>query len=278
MTLLSLREGQLLAEIDPEAGGSLARFTVGDHDILRPGLDGRGGTQGAAYPLVPYSNRIANGRFEFDGKPIIVPANWPNMRHPMHGDGWAASWQVLHADRGCASIAFEHDGWSGWPFRYRAVQEFRLEAGALRVRMSLENREAHDVPGGLGLHPFFVREPDCELAFHAEAVWLADIEVLPISRVSLPPHWDFSRGQRPDTVALDNCFDGWDGRATVTWPSRKLKLELHASEIFRHAVVFTPPGRPFFCCEPVSHANGQIGRTRLAAGGTLAGEIRFTIS
>ena len=278
MTLLSLRDGHLLVEIDPEAGGSVARFAVHDRDILRPGPNGRGGTQGACFPLVPYSNRIANGRFEFDGKVVTLPANWPHLRHPMHGDGWSAAWQVVHADSTSASIAYEHDGQSGWPFRYRAVQEFRLRAGRLAVGLRLENREAYDVPGGMGLHPFFVREPDCQLAFRAASVWLADVEVLPISRVGLPPRWDFSRGERPDAVALDNCFDGWDGTATVTWPSRQLKLELRASEIFRHAVVFTPRGRPFFCFEPVSHANGQIGRTRLAAGGALAGEIIFAIS
>ena len=276
MTLLSLRAGRLLVEIDSEAGGSLARFTVDGRDILRPGK----GTQGACYPLVPFSNRIANGRFEFQGRTIEVPRNWPDpsVHHPMHGDGWAAVWRVERADATSAEISFEHTGQSGWPFRYRARQEFRLDSDSLAVRMTLENREPQAAPGGMGLHPFFVREPDSELFFHADDVWLADAEVLPTRRIAVPAEWDFSHGQRPDAVALDNCFDGWDGEASIVWPARRLRLGLRASEPFRHAVVFTPPARPFFCIEPVSHANGQVGRTHIGAGAVLSGEIVFRIA
>ncbi len=275
MTLLSLRHGRLLVEIDPEAGGSLARFAVDGRDILRPGK----GTQGACYPLVPFSNRIANGRFEFEGRTVEVPRNWPDpsVRHPMHGDGFAAVWRVERADAASATISFEHDGRSGWPFRYRARQEFHLRPDSIAVRLTLENREAHAVPGGLGLHPFLVRDADCELFFHADEVWLADAEVLPTRRIAVPNEWDFSHGRRPDDVPLDNCFDGWDGEASIVWPSRKLRMELRATEPFRHAVVFTPPSRPFFCIEPVSHANGRIGLTRLGPGATLSGEAVFRI-
>ena len=44
---------------------------------------------------------------------------------------------------------------------------------------------------------------------------------------------------------------------------------------FRHLVIYVPKGRPYFCVEPVSHANGAIARSLLASGGTLAGEIVF---
>jgi aldose 1-epimerase len=79
-------------------------------------------------------------------------------------------------------------------------------------------------------------------------------------------------------VALDNCFDGWDGRATIAWPARRLRLDLAAPGPFRHLVIYTPPGQPFFCVEPVSHANGQVGLAALAARGTLAGEVQFRLS
>ena len=131
---------------------------------------------------------------------------------------------------------------------------------------------------GIGLHPYFVRDAATALACRSTAVWLGDAEVLPIERVDVPPHWDFSTLRRVDDVDLDNCFDGWDGRATIVWPNRGLRLELSASEPFRHAVIYVPPQRPYFCVEPVSHANGQVGASLLAAGETLAGEIAFRLS
>jgi aldose 1-epimerase len=273
MTVLPLRTGRLAVDIDPEAGGSLSRFSVGGIDVLRRGR----GTEGACYPLVPYSNRIANGRFTFEGQEIVVPPNWRGLRHPMHGDGWAHPWSVVRADAQRAEIIYEHDDRRRWPFRYRARQTFFLHEQELVAWIAIENLEARAVPAGLGLHPFFVRDPDSELCFHADDVWLADAEVLPIKCVTVPEAWDFKQGRRPDDVALDNCFAGWDGRATLSWPSRGLQLALSASSPFRHVVIYTPPGRPFFAVEPVSHANGAIGRTHLDAGATLAGVISFKV-
>ena len=262
MTLLSLKVGRLAVEIDPESGGAMARFTSGDADVLRPG---------------PFSNRIAHGRLAFDGGDIIMAPNWPGLRHPMHGDGWAHAWSVMKSGAASATISYIHDGLTGWPFRYRASQRFRLDDDRLEIEIAVQNGENHAVPAGLGLHPFFVREPDCELFFHADEVWLADAEVLPTNRVAVPDGWEFEHGRRPDDVVLDNCFAGWDGAATIRWPGRGLRLVVEASEIFRHLVVYTPPDRPFFCVEPVSHANGQLAATRLEAGATLAGAVSFRV-
>ena len=276
MTPLLLRAGRLALSLSPEAGGSITRFAVDGSDLLRPAATASG-KDNSCYPLVPFSNRIANGRVSFDGTTIELAPNWPDVRHPMHGDGWARPWRVTGGDQRSAELVYEHDGKQGWPFRYCARQTFRLDEKSLNVEMSLENLEARPVPGGMGLHPFFVRDPDSELAFKADAVWLGDAEVLPTERVAVPERWDFARSRRVDDVDLDNCFIDWEGAASITWPSRRLRLDLSATGPFRHLVVFLPPGRNFFCVEPVSHANGAIASTRIAAGATLSGEINFTI-
>ena len=148
--------------------------------------------------------------------------NWPGVNHPMHGDGWAHAWQVVRSDAQSAEIVYEHEragDEGGWPFRYRARQSYRLDVrSADRSTMSLENLEDRPVPAGIGLHPFFVRDADSELHCRTEAVWRTDAEVLPIERIVVPPAWDFSRSRNVNEVTLDNCFDGWDGRATIGWP------------------------------------------------------------
>ncbi len=285
MTLLSLRTGRLAVDLAPSAGGSIARLAWDGRDVLRPMAEAEiasgKGNNASAYPLVPFSNRIAGGRLDFEGEKIHLERNWSGVNHPMHGDGWSHGWQVGHSDECSAEIAYTHERAGergGWPFRYRATQSYRVDDDRLKIRIAIENLEDRSVPAGIGLHPFFVREPDTELACRATDVWLADAEILPTERVAVPPKWDFTTSRRVNHVVLDNCFDGWDGRAAIVWPRRKLRLVLEATEPFRHLVVFIPPDRPFFCVEPVSHANGQIGRTRLAAGATLAGEITFRLS
>jgi aldose 1-epimerase len=285
MPLLSLKTGRLAAELAPAAGGSLARLTVDGVDVLRrmteADIASGKGNNAAAYPLVPYSNRIKDGQLVFEGEAFHLKRNWPGVNHPMHGDGWAHGWQIDDSDARSAEISYLHeragsDG--GWPFRYRARQSYRLEDDRLTVRMALENLEDRPVPAGIGLHPFFMRDADTELACRSKAVWMADAGVLPIKRVVVPPQWDFSASRKLDGVVLDNCFDGWDGRATITWPKRRLRLALEASQPFRHLVIYVPPGRDFFCVEPVSHANGLVGLSPLVPGATLAGEIVFHVS
>jgi aldose 1-epimerase len=284
MTLLSLRTGRLAVVLAPAAGGSLARLTVDGVDILRPmtqaDIASGKGSNAAAYPLVPYSNRIKDGQLIFEGEAFHLKRNWPGVNHPMHGDGWAHGWQVENSDARSAEISYLHEragGDGGWPFRYRARLFYRLDDDRLTVRMVLENLEDRPVPAGIGLHPFFLRDADTELACRAKAVWAADADVLPIERVMLPPQWDFAASRRVDGIALDNCFDGWDGRAAITWPTRRLRLALEASQPFRHLVIYVPPGRDFFCVEPVSHANGLVGLSPLGPGATLAGEIAFHV-
>ncbi len=236
------------------------------------------GNDTACYPLVPFSGRIAHGRLVFDGTQIQLKPNWPGVRHPMHGDGWAKPWTVLASDGHSADLLCAHDGKEGWPFRYRARQTFRLEDDALTVRMSVENLENHAVPAGMGLHPFFTREGDAELACRTQYAWLTDAEVLPVERIAVPHRWDFSAARPVDDVVVDSGFEGWDGKATIAWPRAGLRLEMTATEPFRDLIIYIPPGRPFFCVEPVSHMPGALGATRLVAGATLAGEVVFRLS
>lgn len=282
MKLLSLRTGRLGLDLAPQAGGSMARFTADGVDLLRPttpqSVDSGRGNNSSCYPLVPFSGRIANGRLVFDGAEIVLKPNWPGVRHPMHGDGWAKPWAVTRSDAHAADIVYEHDGSDGWPFRYRARQAYRLAADALTVAMSLENLESRDVPAGFGLHPFFVRDAETELSCRTRHVWQTDAEVLPTKRIDVPPEWDFSASRKVDAVRLDNGFEDWDGRATIVWPRAGLRMTMEATEPFRNLVIYIPPNQPYFCVEPVSHMPGAIGSTRLAAGAALAGEIVFRLS
>lgn len=275
MTVLSLRAGRLAVDLAPDAGGSIARFAIETAgtiiDLLRPtDADAK-----ACYPLVPFSNRIANGRLIVDGEEFILKPNWPGQRHPMHGDGWARPWQVARQEGRSAELVYEHDGREGWPFRYRARQVFDLGEEGLSVGMTIENLESRAVPAGLGLHPFFPRDADTELACRVEGVWRADADVLPVDRIAVPPEWNFAASRPVDGVVLDNCFDGWEGSATIRWPRRGLGLSLVATQPFRHLVIYVPKARPYFCVEPVSHANGAVAQTSLPQGETLAGEVLF---
>jgi aldose 1-epimerase len=284
MSLLTLRTARLGLDLAPGAGGAIARFTVDGADVLRPmtaaDIASGKGNNGSCYPLVPFAGRIRDGRLDFHGEQIRLAPNWPGARHPLHGDGWSHAWQVVRSDGTSAAISYLHERageQGGWPFRYRAGQHFRLEDDRLTIRMTLENLEERPVPGGFGLHPFFVRDADSELVCRSETVWLMDAEVMPTQRVAVPPAWDFGTGRKVNDVALNTCFEGWDGRATLTWPQRRLRLDMATSAPFGNLVLFMPSGERFFCVEPWSHGLGQADWVPLGPRATLEGEVVFQV-
>ena len=71
---LTLVCGTLSLGIRPEIGGSISHFRQGAADILRPAPpDSRQPLDMACFPLVPFANRIAGGRFRFENHDVALP-------------------------------------------------------------------------------------------------------------------------------------------------------------------------------------------------------------
>ena len=258
MESITLRQGPLGVTLAPGIGGSIARFwsdaADAGLDFLRPTPSealARGEPGGlSSFPLVPWSNRIRAGRFTFGGRSIALT---PNLRgHAIHGLGYRTSWTV--ADRGPSEAVLDHRHAAGeWPWSYRATQRIALTASGLDVEMVVTNESETTMPVGLGWHPYFPRTAATTLHAHVTGIWLTDDEILPTACVTPPTDRDPRRGLAVDRVALDNVFLGWDREAVITWPERHARLRLTARGPLTTLVVYTPPGEPFFCAEPVSH-------------------------
>jgi aldose 1-epimerase len=272
MDPITLRSGPLGVVLSPLVGGAIARFWgeregAAAAELLRPTPDAalarRDPWATACFPLVPWSNRIREGRFAFGGRTVSLPPNRPQARHAIHGLGFEAPWTVV--DLGPARAALEHVHAPGaWPWAYRAVQRIALTPAGLELELSLENRGDAAMPAGLGWHPYFPRTPETMLTACVGGLWLTDAEVLPLACVTPPADRDPGRGLAVDRVVLDNAYVGWDGRAVVAWPERRARLRLAAGGPLGTLVVYTPPGEGFFCAEPVSHVTDAF---NLAAGG-----------
>jgi aldose 1-epimerase len=275
MEPITLRSGPLGLALAPAVGGAIVRFWSdapgAPVELLRPTseLALRQGDPGvtASYPLVPWSNRIRDGRFTFGGRTITLAPNRPNERHPLHGHGFLAPWTVLDRAPSTATLEYRHAP-DAWPWAYRARQGLRLTPTELELTLALTNEGDAPMPAGLGWHPYIPRTPETTLTARISEIWLTDPEILPVSCVAPSPDRDPRRGLAVDRTALDNVFVGWDGHAVVTWPERGARLRLAASEPLRTLVVYTPPRQPFFCAEPVSHVTDAFNRAAAGHGDT----------
>lgn len=255
--LIELRDGKASVAIAPDIGGSLLWFRWLEDsqtiDWLRPAgaeaLAGRDPAGVACFPLVPYSNRIRDGRFEFDGRRIQLPV-CPDDPHFEHGHGWRQPWSVEKSGPSQAVLRYRHLP-DGWPWGYEAEQEITLANGILQVRLTLRNLAEHRMPAGFGLHPYFPASPTTRIDTSVAAMWETDTDMLPTRLVATPHRQQAIEISR---AGLDNVFSGWSRRARITWPDRGAALDLEADAPFDFLVLYTPSGEPFFCAEPVSNA------------------------
>ncbi len=289
--MIELRSGSLRALVLPAAGGGLARLDwlggAAPAPVLRPAPDDVARPlpgQLACFPLVPWSNRIAPDGFEFEGRRIAPAPTREGEPCPIHGDGWRLPWHVEAQDE--SSVVLSLYRRDGSPFAFTAHIAYTLSGNALRVTLKVTNHGRHALPFGLGLHPWMPNPEDARLRAVADGVWLSGVDKLPAERVALPPAWNFG-GEVPCPLPIegvDNAFTGWDGRAQIDWPGRRLRLGISAD--MGYYILYVPPGKEFFCFEPVDHPinahnlpGGAVanGLTVLAPGQDLRRTVRFTV-
>ncbi|GBH26469.1 aldose 1-epimerase [Burkholderia vietnamiensis] len=288
---VTLSNALLRLDVLPHLGGGIARFDWrGDHGVAVPGFrrceqpdSATDPNALACSPLLPYSNRIGNGRFECDGRNVAVPRNRRDEPLPIHGDGWLARWQV--DDATATSLQLSLDRASGAPYAFRAIQSFELDDATLSIVLSIENAGRARLPFGLGLHPFVVRDDTTELAAAAGGLWLSGADFLPVRHVSVPPAWQFGVAYPLPPTPVNPAFTGWGGHATIGWPRRALSLTI-AADVDAY-VLYTPPGEDFFCFEPVDHPINAVnppggaaahGMTLLAPGERLTRRFSVTVA
>lgn len=259
--MISLRSDGSAATLLPHLGGSVGNFSVGGRAILRPTRpDAASPLEAACFPLVPYANRIAHGRFTFAGEDHALPRNVAGFDDPLHGLGWIMPWAVTHEAADRAVLSCLHAADAHWPWDWSATQGFVLEDGALHVTLEVVNRSARAMPCALGLHPYFVREPGAQVRFAAQGVWLGDARMIPETTAPADAFGDFAWGAAPDPAALtDNCWFGWQGKATLGGDVSVTSPDAG----FLH--LFAPPGEDFLCLEPTTAMPDALNR---ADGGT----------
>jgi aldose 1-epimerase len=290
--VVRLRAGDLALELAPWLGGAVVALRHSGSDLLRPtppealrqGLV----RQSCAFPLVPFSNRIARGRFAFGGEQVQLALSPADPVNAVHGNGYRLPWRVAELGAASCTLELEHvpstpDARAAWPYAYYARQSFVLSETGLRVGLTLENRDDRSMPGGLGWHPFFPLRADTTLSFGARSVWLTDEGYLPTRKIAVPAAWNDDRPRLVQGTTINNCFEGWTGVARIGLGGGLPDLVINASSSLGMAIVYVPAGADFFAFEPVSHMPDAINRAEggmviLEPGQQLAGSIDLTLA
>lgn len=299
--LLHLRHGALRAQLAPCIGGSIARFysELGDGrrwHWLRPATEGalraRDARAMASFPLLPFSNRLREGRATFGDHAIDMQPHHSTAPHALHGLGWQLPWQSKRIGPAHARMTLSHDGADGWPWPFHATQDIRLDDKGLLLDLSIRNMGTTPMPVGLGHHPYLPRRRGTRLAADLAGMWATDAECLPTQLERPPLLNQLAQGRTVQGLRLDNNFCGWQGVARVDWPAsgfhRHAALTLRAEAPLTLLALYTPPQSPWFCVEPVSNCTNWLnldgyppeatGGSELASGATLHTSLRLETS
>jgi aldose 1-epimerase len=209
----------------------------------------------ASFPLVPFVNRIRDGRFTFRDRQIRLIPNMPGDPSPLHGQGWLGPWEVERANQSEAKLVYRHEP-GEWPWAYESRQAFRLSATGLDTSISCRNTSDEPMPCGLGIHPYFNCGPGTRIRTQVDHVWTVDEQVLPVSKEPATGSYDLADGPVCGRD-LDNGYGGWSGSAIFSDPTWPFEIELSSPEV-RFFQLYSPSQGGIFVAEPVTHANDAL--------------------
>ena len=259
---LELRTGRLAVYLAPAIGGSIASFKIDGIDVMRPLSDANrtaGNVLGvASFPMIPFANRIGGNAFEFDGRRYRFEANNPPEIYHVHGTAWHRPWIAEQAGPGGAVLRLEVADPAS--YSYRAEQRFTLTDAGLELVTSVTNTGERTMPFGFGHHPWFDRDADTTVQFSSRTFHLNEPEGMIGQRISLPPELSFSSPQPLPIYWRCTDYGGWDGSATVTFPSRGVGITMKGDTPYKHIMFYADPAQTFFCVEPQTNASGAFNR------------------
>jgi len=158
---IELRSKTARAVILPEHGGRLHQLYINidrrEESIFwspdDPAEYDAHPTRGGCFPMAPWPNRIAGGRFEWRNGECAVPLD--GKPDANHGRVANVPWRVVARTGRVVELAAEFD--KSWPWAGKAWQRIEITDRALRLKMEVRS-EREEFPAGCGWHPWFRRD------------------------------------------------------------------------------------------------------------------------
>lgn len=221
LPMIRLSAGAYRLAVTPVFGGVLS-FDFHGEPLLRPSRSVASPLDLASFPLAPFSNRIAKGRFRWDDEDVALEPNHPagGEPHPIHGAAWLATWTLREAGERFASFEYLHAP-NAWPWRYRVRQSFALSEGGLIHAFEIENLDARAMPAGLGQHPYFPCTALTRIEARHHGIWTTGADGLPLTLDARLTARDWFDGAPVGAQAIDTVLTRREGPIRLVWPDRK---------------------------------------------------------
>ena len=208
-----------------EVGGGVREYAVAGRAVLDPYPEEAicDGAHGA--PLIPWPNRLADGRYRFEGVDYQVALTEPTKHNAIHGFLRWRAWQAVELAPDRVVMGTRLYPLDGYPFALDVYVAYELSDAGLTVSTTAVNIGGRSCPYAAGQHPYLSPGDglidDCTLEIPAGTRIVTDAErQLPTGKepVAGTP-FDFRVARRLGEERLDFAFTdltrGEDGRAVT---------------------------------------------------------------
>lgn len=248
---LVLAYGSYRAEV-VTVGGCLRTLTRDGLDLVAGWPAGEMCANFRGGVMMPWANRIADGRYTFAGVEQQVALTEPGKHNALHGLAHWVPWTVSSRGEDHLELTYALPSQPGYPVPLDLSVGYRLGEDGLTVVLAATNAGAAAAPYSTGVHPYLTvgrRIDDCVLTLPAMTWCEMSERGLPATpRPVDGTPYDF-RSPRPlGDLTLDHPFGGVADGATavLTDPDSGRAVRLTGHEGIRWLHLFTGdaiPGR-----------------------------------
>ncbi len=137
-----------------EVGGGVRAYRVGNRHVLNPYAIDEMCEGAAGAPLIPWPNRLGDGRYRFDGRDYQVALTEPEKNNALHGFLRWRSWTAYERDDHRIVMGTRLHPMQGYPFALDVRVEYRLDDAGLTVVTTATNVGDTACPYAGGQHPY----------------------------------------------------------------------------------------------------------------------------
>ncbi len=259
--------------IVPDFGANVNALILKKHNVNHSILEGnlsRGEFEGKnifrGANLIPFPNRIQEGRYSFQDEQYQLEKNYPEEGNACHGFIYDKTFEIIdqkiQKDFCEIVLGYNYDGeLPGYPFPFRVKLFYTLNSTSDFIRRTIiENTGPGPMPIGNGWHPFF------KLCDHVNGLMLK----LPKASELIPmtaniPNIEKDRENFPEIYfriqnnELDSCYyltEDTTLHYTIIYDeSENIGLELWQEAgpgKYNYLQIYTPPDRRSIALEPMS--------------------------
>jgi aldose 1-epimerase len=194
-----------------ECGATLRVLEYAGRPLLHGFGDDEMSSAGRGQLLMPWPNRIGDGRYTFEGRELQLGLSEPTRGNASHGLVRWAAWSPEEHAASSVSLSYRLMAQSGYPWTVDLHVLYDLSADGLTVTQTATNLSDRPAPYASGAHPYLTaggNDVDAwELTLPASLRLVPDERMLPVGEepVAGTP-FDFRVSRPLRDVHLDHAF------------------------------------------------------------------------